>query len=31
MWIAFIADCDGVPIELVERPRTAFRDTHRDD
>ena len=25
MWIAFLADPNGVPIELVERPRNAFR------
>jgi catechol 2,3-dioxygenase-like lactoylglutathione lyase family enzyme len=25
MWIAFLHDPDGVPIELVERPRSAFR------
>jgi catechol 2,3-dioxygenase-like lactoylglutathione lyase family enzyme len=25
MWIAFLRDPDGVPLELVERPRHAFR------
>ena len=25
MWISFLADPDGVPFELVERPRSAFR------
>jgi catechol 2,3-dioxygenase-like lactoylglutathione lyase family enzyme len=25
MWIAFLRDPDGVPVELVERPRGAFR------
>ena len=25
MWICFLSDPDGVPIELVERPRSAFR------
>src|SRR5262245_4051080 len=25
MWIAFLGDPDGVPVELVERPRSAFR------
>ena len=25
MWIAFLCDPDGVPVELVERPRSAFR------
>ncbi len=25
MWIAFLRDPDGVPVELVERPRSAFR------
>ena len=25
MWIAFLRDPDGIPIELVERPRSAFR------
>jgi catechol 2,3-dioxygenase-like lactoylglutathione lyase family enzyme len=25
MWIAFLDDPDGIPIELVERPRGAFR------
>ena len=25
MWIAFLADPDGLVIELVERPRSAFR------
>lgn len=25
MWIAFLSDPDGLPFELVERPRTAFR------
>lgn len=25
MWIAFLHDPDGIPIELVERPRRAFR------
>ena len=25
MWIAFLHDPDGVPVELVERPRSAFR------
>jgi catechol 2,3-dioxygenase-like lactoylglutathione lyase family enzyme len=25
MWIAFLADPDQIPMELVERPRTAFR------
>ena len=29
MWIAFLADPDGVPIEFVERPRSAFRDSDR--
>jgi catechol 2,3-dioxygenase-like lactoylglutathione lyase family enzyme len=30
MWIAFLADPDGVPVELVERPRSAFRDAPRE-
>lgn len=25
MWIAFLRDPDGIPVELVERPRSAFR------
>lgn len=25
MWIAFLHDPDGIPVELVERPRSAFR------
>ena len=25
MWIAFLLDPDGIPVELVERPRSAFR------
>lgn len=25
MWICFLSDPDGVPFELVERPRSAFR------
>lgn len=25
MWIAFLSDPDGVPFELVQRPRSAFR------
>ncbi len=25
MWISFLTDPDGVPVELVERPRSAFR------
>jgi catechol 2,3-dioxygenase-like lactoylglutathione lyase family enzyme len=25
MWIAFVCDPDGIPVELVERPRSAFR------
>jgi catechol 2,3-dioxygenase-like lactoylglutathione lyase family enzyme len=25
MWIAFLADPDGLVVELVERPRSAFR------
>ncbi len=30
MWIAFLADLDGVPVELVERPRSAFRDARSE-
>lgn len=30
MWIAFLADPDGVPVELVERPRSAFRDARSE-
>jgi catechol 2,3-dioxygenase-like lactoylglutathione lyase family enzyme len=25
LWVAFLRDPDGVPVELVERPRSAFR------
>jgi catechol 2,3-dioxygenase-like lactoylglutathione lyase family enzyme len=25
MWIAFLRDPDGIPVELVERPRSAFK------
>ena len=27
MWICFLSDPDGVPFELVERPRSAFRSS----
>ena len=29
MWICFVSDPDGVPYELVQRPRSAFRDDRR--
>lgn len=29
MWICFLSDPDGVPYELVGRPRSAFRDERR--
>lgn len=29
MWIAFLSDPDGLPFELVERPRSAFREEQR--
>lgn len=31
MWICFLSDPDGVPFELVERPRSAFAGGTKDD